>query len=152
MEDITSTPSGKETVAEIHEAWDDTSKEALWSQPSIMATIHEQRESGIYDVIKAEMDRQITLGTIKPNVPFLEAYKTVGDQLVEQAQSQNGGKKQDVPTPVVHRAATPKSDVANSDKAKAASTTRTTPKAAQVYVNPLAQSDAEFLKSMEGRV
>lgn len=160
MEDIKSTPSGTETLTEIHGRWDDASKQALWKSPEIMSVIHQQRENGIYDQITAEMDRQITLGKIPASTPFLEAYKTVGDQMVEEARKSQGGNKQTGATQetsgtdptVVTRAATPKSPLANGDKAKAASPTRSTPKKAETLKNPLAQSDEEFLKSMEGRL
>lgn len=161
MEELTSSPSGKETVAEIHGSWDNTSKESLWKQPEIMSAIHEQRESGVYDLIKAEVDRRITLGRIPANTPFLEAYTMVGDEMVAEVTKSDPGNQGDIgpapagektPQVVATRAATPKSPVKSDDKAKAASPTRASPTAAKVLVNPLAQSDEEFLKQMEGRI
>jgi hypothetical protein len=161
MGELSSNPAGKETIAEIHDTWDQTSKEALWGDPQVLKVIHEQRESGVYALITAEMDRQITLGQIPANTPFLEAYKKAGDDLVAATvvkQPEGSGAGEAAPTgeksPIVvaTRAAKPKSDLANDDKAKAASGTRSSPKAAKTIVNPLAESDEAFMKQMEGRL
>lgn len=161
-EELISQDGGKETISEIHSKWDDASKEALWNKPEILATIHEQRTNGAYAQITAEMDRQITLGNIPANTPFLEAYVQVGDAMVAAAKAAAGpvgeqpGQKQEMsgpaPQPVATRAAAPKPTVANGDKAKAASPTRSGQKKAEVLKNPLAQSDEEFLNLMNGRV
>jgi hypothetical protein len=162
MEDLKSAPSGTETLTEIHSNWDQPSKEALWKSPEIMTIIHQQRETGVYDQIKAEVDRQITLGKIPANTPFLEAYKAVGDAMVEATKQTYGQGQQEGSTPgtsgsptpqvIATRPAAPKSPLANGDKAKAASPTRSSPRKTEVFKNPLAQSDDEFLKSMEGRL
>lgn len=153
LDEVTSTPTGAETVKVINDTWDPTSKEALWKSPEIVAVIHSQREDGTYAKIVEEMDRQRTLGQILPNVPFLQAYKQVGDQLY--GAPAGGGTQADKGTPagakqepvvVATRTAEPKAEVKNGDKAAAASTTRTTPRKAQPLVNPLGMSDEEFLK------
>jgi hypothetical protein len=161
-EELVSAPGGRETISLIHDKWDEASKEALWEDPSVLAVIHEQRQNGVYDVINAEVDRQITLGNIPPNTPFLEAYTRVGDAMVAQAakQTESGEQKPgateelavDGPQPIATRAAAPKPALANGEKAKAASPTRAGAKKAEVLKNPLAESDEEFLKSMSGRV
>jgi hypothetical protein len=161
--ELVSTPEGRETISEINSRWDQASKEALWTKPEIMATIHQARELGVYDQIVTEMDRLITLGRIPANTPFLEAYSQVGDLMIQAAQQQDGtvgqqpaGQQPELsgiaPQPVATKAAAPKSPLANDDKAKAASPTRTGAKKAEVFVNPLGQSDEQFLKQMEGRV
>lgn len=165
MEEVASTPAGKETIALVNQDLDQASKEALWQQPELLTILHEQREAGIYDRIKAEVDRRRTLGTIAASTPFFAAYKQVGDELMAAASGdapagqQPNGKTEGsqelatpAPTPVTTRAAAPKADVKNGDKAGAASPTRAAPGSAKVTVNPLALSDEDFLKSMDGRV
>lgn len=163
LKELTSEPTGQETVKIIDKQWDATSKDLLWQSPQIMTIIHQQRESGVYDLITSEMDRQITLGKIPAKTPFLEAYKIVGDELTAsgafgQVEATNTdtppGNPAGKPEPVVveTRAAAPKSKVSNEDKANAASQTRSTPKTAKVLVNPLAMSDDEFLKSFSQRL
>jgi hypothetical protein len=124
----------------------------LWKTPDIMTVIHEARSNGVYDLIKAEVDRRKTLGQIPPNLPFLQAYKIVGDEMVAQTLGPDGkGAK---PGAVVdRRAAAPKSKLKDGDKASAASPTRATPnKQVKPVQNPLAMSDEDFLKQMEGRL
>jgi hypothetical protein len=157
MGELSSTPEGKETISTLHQ-WDDASKQALWKDPTIMSVIHEQKQSGVYDLIADEVDRRRTLGQIPVNTPFLQAYQQVGDDLVAQAKGQGGGQSdpdpagEKSPQVVAHRAATPKPTVTNDDKVKAASPTKAGSKKAEAVVNPLAMSDDAFLKSMEGRI
>lgn len=155
LEDLQSSQGGSDTLSVINTKWDQASKEVLWSSPEILQVIHEQRASGVYDRVAAEVDRQKTLGQIATRVPFLQAYKAVGDQMA------SAGKLDDlvkvkppvtqVSTPVVVRAATPKPVVKNGDKASAAAATRSTPKTAEVKINPLALSDEDFLKQTAPR-
>ena len=113
--------------------------------------LHEQRASGVYDLINAEVDRQKTLGHIGSSVPFLQAYKAVGDQMVIDKKFDHLVEKkeppvQTPPAPIATRTAAPKVAAANSDKARAASPTQATQRNASPVVNPLAMSDEDFLK------
>lgn len=167
-DDLASDPAGKQTIMVINTTWDDVSKEVLWKQPQLMQVMHEQRQSGIYAQITAEIDRQRALGVIPAATPFLEAYKTVGEQIVAEMRKQSEadeGKQNDgvnaegkpavakpEPTPVATRTATLKSDVANSDKVAAASPSRSSnATGTKTVINPLNMADDEFLKQMEGR-
>lgn len=155
LEEIASTPEGQETVQIINTTWDQQSKEALWSSPEIMSVIKEQRDSGIYDRIVSEIDRQKTLGTIPASTPFLAAYKHVGDQMVAATTkmvpepTQQPALQQQ---PVVTRVASPKPAATNDDKVRAAAPTKAAPAKTQTKVNPLAMSDDEFLKQMDNRL
>ena len=159
LEDLRSTPEGLATLQEVDGRWDNASKELLWQHPEILPVIQEARESGAYAKIVAEMDRQITLGTLKPNVPFLEAYRTVGDQLLAQhkaanpgADNANANPNPAAPQVVDTRVATPKSTVANADQVAAASPTKGKPAAQGNVVNFLEMPDDEFLKQFGNRV
>lgn len=162
LDDLSQTQEGKDTIVEVNTRFDEASKEAIWKQPTIMAVIHEQRESGVYAMITEEMDRQITLGTIPVNTPFLEAYKMVGDQMSAAATgSSSSGKEPGAddgqagkPAPIVvgTRVATPKAAVANDDAASAAASSRGSPSSKAPTVHPFAMSDEQFMKQMEGRV
>jgi hypothetical protein len=169
LEDLSSTPTGKETLHTINSTWDETSKEVLWGEPSLMTIIHAQRETGVYDRISNEMDRQKMLGKIAPDTPFLKAYKEIGDELakvggfddllkpkqvaVEAPVSIPAGQSE--PEPVATRVAKPKPSVENGDKASAASPTRSTPKPARPFINPLEMPDDQFMAEFakfQGRV
>ena len=159
LDELSSIPDGKATLIEINTNWDQASREVLWKQPDVMTLIHQQRESGIYDRITTELTRQRTLGQIPPNVPFLHAYKAIGDQLAAGNKFDDLIKapefKQQEQTPIVTRTQKPKPAVVNGDKANAASSTRATPRKVETSVNPLALSDDDFMKQVaqfEGRL
>lgn len=152
LEDIKSTPNGIETIQVINQ-WDHASKDLLWKSPDLMAVIHSQRDNGIYDRIATEIDRRKTLGIIPATVPFIQAYRVVGDEL------NNQGKFNDLVKPIpknnqpiATRVVTPKPTVTNGTKASAASTTHSVTTSAKQLVNPLAMSDEDFLKQMNNRV
>lgn len=151
LDDLSSNPEGKATLNTVHNTWDQASKEILWKNPEYLTLIHQQREGGIYDRIATEVERQRILGTIATNVPFLHAYKAVGDKMVEANAFADLAPKT-TPVPVITRAAVPKSQVANGAQANAAASTRSTPRKAEAFVNPLSMSDDEFLKHMNNRV
>lgn len=156
MDDVQNKEGGIETLKVIQTQWDQASKDVLWKNPELMQTIHEQRASGVYTRIADEVERQKTLGILPAQVPFLQAYKVIGDKLAEAGGFDDLVKKElpktpEVKTPVVSRAAAPKPVVKNSDKASAASATRSTPKTAEVKVNPLSMSDEDFMKQMANR-
>lgn len=120
------------------------------------------RSLGWYDAIANEVERQRILGNIASNVSFLQAYTDVGNRLSQSGALKDPAQQSAQPTQSqqtaqqqqgVRRVASPKPSVSNSDKAKAASTSRATgKKAAPPKMNPLAMSDEDFLKQMENRV
>jgi len=152
--DIQQHPSGNETLRIINQTWDQQSKGLLWESPELFDIIQTQRDNGVYDQIAAEIDRQKTVGTIPPSTPFLQAYKAAGDHLVktngfkqvQPVQTQAGNITQPE-TVIATRAAVPKTQVSNNDKAAAAASTKTSsvPKVALTR-NPLEMSDDEFMK------
>ncbi len=159
LDEVTSSVTGKETVQLVHTTWDQLSKDALWANPEILKTIQQQRENGIYDRIVSELDRQRALGDIPVSTPFLKAYEQVGKQLVASGgfqdlaqtpgnaanQQQGQGQPQPQKQVVDTRVAQPKPVTSNSEQARAASPTRSTPGTAKPLVNPLSMSDEDFL-------
>jgi len=98
---------GQELIQDINDAkgyWDDASKEALRKNPGIFDNLLEQRSSGIYEKITAELDHQLTMGYLK-GVPFLEAYDAVGVEMEKAGafgsakQTETAETKKDVATP-----------------------------------------------------
>jgi hypothetical protein len=164
LKDIQSQEGGQETINVIAQTWDQQSKSLLWESPELLAVIQDQRVNGIYDQITAEIDRQKLLGTIPQNTPFIHAYKLAGDSLVETNRLVGGDQGQKptaqttvaepvrTPNVVATRAEAPKPPVANGEKARAASPSKTTPRTATVVVNPLELSDEEYLKQFNGRL
>jgi len=148
--DVMSTPEGKETVTLINNSWDQASKEALYNEPGVLKIITEQRANGVYDRISTEIDRQRTLGMLT-NVPFIQAYKQVGDALyAPEAQPQPApapAAAVPVPAPAVlaTRPARLQNAVVNSDKAKAASSVRSTPASAPKAFDPFSMTDEQIM-------
>lgn len=154
LDDVLSTPTGQETVTVIN-GWDQASKKLLWDQPGAMALINTQRETGIYDRISTEIERQKALGLMPVSKPFLEAYTEVGNSLMAAGAFNDIAQpnvQQHAPAPIASKVAVPKSKVNNSDRASAAATSKSTANKAKPLVNPLAMSDEEFLKTMTNRV
>lgn len=156
LDEIGSTTDGKITIQAINDGWDQASKEVLWKQPELMATMHNQREAGVYQIVVDEIQRQQVLGKLPTNVPFIEAYRTVGDELLktdafDHLPAIKQLKPQKTPAVVATRTFNTKPAVVNGDKASAASPSRSTPRTATT-VNPLSMSDDDFLKQMEHRL
>lgn len=147
LEDVKSAPGGVDSLQMINATWDQASKEALWKEPVIMSAMHQQMQSGVYTTISNEVDRLRTLGQIPSDMPFILAYKHVGDAMLQQRNAVP--QKQ---APVAVRTAAPNAAVSNSAKAAAAASTSSTTKKASSDINPLSMSDDEFLKVMANRL
>lgn len=163
LDEVSSIPGGQETVRAITSSWDARSKSELWDDPSILSVIHQQRVSGVYDRVTAEIERQRTIGAIPPHVSFLDAYRVIGEHMTKagafndlqgMAQAQTQAPAQEViQRPVATRVASPRPAVSNSAKVGAAAPTRTAaPKRTEAFINPLAMSDDEFMKQFANRV
>lgn len=158
LDEIGSFDEGRQTLQLINSTWDQASKELLFKDPASLTLIHQHRETGFYDRIAKELDHQKTLGNVPANVPFIEAYRKVGDWMAEQGAFEDLIAKQKpvasapVKTPVATTVAAKKSPVANNEKASAAAASKPSAKTAKPLINPLAMSDEEFLKQFENRL
>lgn len=147
LDELNSNPVGRETLQTINSTWDQASKEVLWKQPEVMNTIYQQRENGVYARITAEIDRRRTLGVIQVGVPFLEAYRVVGDELHKAGAFNDLFKpKASAVAPVATRAAMPK-PTGLDPKAEAAAVHRGSPSKTTSPLEAMQKaSDDEFLK------
>jgi hypothetical protein len=155
IQDLRAVDGGDETLSVIRQ-WDADSRQVFGQHPELLEAIHQQRLSGVYARITAEVDRRRALGQL-PDQPFLTSYKTVGDEFLAQGKLGNGttaAPKAPAPTggrtpaaPVARRPASlPPNPKAGNPAARAAAATRTTPTKQHVVFNPLAGSDDEFVK------
>lgn len=150
LSDVNASPGGKETVSHINSNWDAVSKDAVYKEPAILAAINEQRGNGIYDLITTELNRQQTLGTLSPDIPFIQAYRKVGDELNNQGRLTLGAptvpSKVPVPETVLEtRIAPRKQTVSNGEKARAASATKSSSKVPAKTFDPFSMSDEEIM-------
>lgn len=160
IDDATASETGRVVIQAINGTWDQASKELLFSQPGIIETMIQQQEAGFYERIAGEVDRRRVLGQIPAGMSFLQAYKTVGDQMVAGGQLQDLVANEPAPAqtppvataPVAVRVAPVKPAVAPNARAEAAAPTRAAPNAAKKLVNPLAMSDDDFMNSFKNRL
>lgn len=154
IEDLSLVEGGRETLQAINTEWDQASKSQLMGNPELLHAIHAQRQSGVYNLITAEVERRKTLGQLPVNAEFLKAYKFVGDELAAKNALRPGTSAAPqarqpvaVRTPVAVRPVrTTDTKAANAQRARAAAPTRSTSTPAKPSVNVLAMSDEEFLK------
>lgn len=158
--EVQSQPGGGQTIQIINQTWDAQSKNLLWEEPALLGVIQTQRETGLYDLITKEMDRQKIFGTIPANTPFIKAYQLAGEALqaagalpkpAENPAPSSTSVVKTVPQVIATRTDKPKSGVTNNDKAKAASPSPTTTRKAATLTNPLEMADDEFLKQFKDR-
>lgn len=156
IDELTSTDAGKETIVHLNSTWDQASKKALVQEPSLLGIINEHRSNGVYAKIASEIERQQTLGRLS-GVPFIEAYKVVGQRLQAEGKlaptpastGQEPANPGTVPVPrqvLETRAARPRQVVSNGDRAKAAAPGARTPtKSSPRSFDPFAMSDEEIM-------
>lgn len=155
IDDLKAAEGGEETLQVIR-AWDTPSRQVFGDHPELLEAIHRQRLDGSYAKVSAEVERRRAIGQIPSGVPFLQAYKQVGDELQAQGKlggSTNAGPKAPAATgktaaaPVVRRPASPPPSVTpGKSAARAAAATRTTPQVNRAVPNFMAMSDDEFEK------
>lgn len=160
--EVSETPEGQAIIIDTQKKFDQSSREIIFADPTILTLLTEHKRNGIYDAISNEVERRRMLRdpTIL-SLPFLHAYKAIGDDLATrnllpgQTQpevTQKTEPKVEEKPVIVARGTAPKKPVANGDKAKAAGSTRTRAKPAAENFNPLAMSDEEFLTKMANRL
>jgi hypothetical protein len=154
LQEVASTEEGKQTVYQINKNWDQASKEVIYKEPELLRHLTDQRSSGIYGMIESEIEREKMLGNLK-GVPFIQAYKTVGDRLqaegkfasLVQPQRATADKNQDPQTrqALETRPASQTKPDPNGDRARAAAPSRRTPAKPQVTFDPFELSDEEIM-------
>jgi hypothetical protein len=150
LDEISSSPAYKRTVDVVGTQWDDKSKEIAAENPQLLRLITSHIESGVYDLISAEVERQQVFGRLK-GLSTLEAYRQVGDAMHQQGKFAHLGSKGQQTKPVEKVVVEPKpkkvEDEKIKDKRRAASTTKPAVGGRPLKdLNPLALSDEEFSK------
>lgn len=157
LEDTASTQSGQALLVDINSGWDQASKDAIYGDPSVLPLLAQQKESGIYDIVTAEVEKRRMLGQVN-GMSSIQAYQIVGQAL--QAEGRLTPQQPDPvnvdPTPSVDpapeqtnrvvetRPAPRKAPVENNAQVKAAAPVKTTAKKVQSNINPLTMSDEDF--------
>lgn len=156
LEEIQETPTYQRTLGVVGKEWDAASRQVVAEAPELLRVINNHVQSGVFDVIKAEVERERTFGRLR-GISDIEAYRQVGDKLqasggFDHLNPRPGNQGQQAPAaaPVVVQPNPKKveEEAKLNEKRKAAGASK--PVAASSGVpkdfNPLAMSDEEFSK------
>lgn len=157
LDDLKESPKYADLLNTVSNVWDRNSKQAVADSPQVLNVLHDHMVNGVYDLITESMQRERTLGRLK-GLNDLEAYRQVGDDLYAKggfnhlfpAQVAAQKQGQEAPTHKIIPKKDVQKDASRNEKRRAASPTKTTVNSGkpQGDVNPLAQSDEEFMKEI----
>ena len=147
LEKIQDTPTFQKTLDVVSNKWDGPSKQIVAATPQLIEVINSHMQSGVYDLISTEVERERMLGRLN-GMSDIDAYRHVGEAMHNRGAFNTPAKS--VAKPAERQPITPKpkaDDAAVRAKKLAAST----PKAAAPVkndpdFNPLALSDEDFAK------
>ena len=148
INELSSSERFSDTSNIVSKQWDAESKQAIYENPSLLKVIHSHVESGKYDKVSAEVDRQRMLGKLPQGTSDIEAYGMVAqylDSLEQGGQNQNGQQPQQTQND-------PKEDLSKSEpkenerraKKKAIAPTKKVSGSSKTSLDPLNMSDEEF--------
>ena len=145
LEDIKSSPSYDKTLRIVGREWDSESKKAVSENPDIISVINEHVSSGIYETVQGIVDKERALGRL--NIPDVDAYKQVAENLMQQGNLVSENTKSNVPS----KASVPKTKaqdpaVIQQKRKAAAGTRKTSGKSGSAPSEYLGMTDEEFMK------
>lgn len=149
LEDIQGTSSYTRTLDIVSTKWDGASKQVIAATPQLLKVINDHVQSGIYDTIMKEVERERVFGRLS-GVSDIDAYRQVGDAIQARGgfNSLVGNQGKAAPAaPVVVQPKAKAVDETLKDKKRAAGVAKPAV-SSQVPkdFNPLALSDEEFAK------
>lgn len=148
LSEIHDSPHYQETMNIIGDKWDAESRRLIVENPSIIAAINGQIETGVYAQIAQEMDRERMLGRLN-GIPDVMAYRQIGLRMEEAGAFRSQPAAAITPAPIP---AKKQEDPKLQQRRKAAGVTKTkAAKTALVDFNPLTLSDAEFEKQFSSQ-
>lgn len=150
LDEIQGSATYNRTLDVVSNKWDGASKQVIATSPQLLKVINGHMESGVYDLISTEMERERVFGRLN-GLSDIEAYRQVGDAIQARGGFNHLGKPQEkshTEKPVVVQ---PKPKQVDEDKLRekrraAAPPKAAAPSAAPRDFNPLALSDEEFAK------
>lgn len=149
LSDLQQYSSHDRVIGMVNKQFDAASRKMVLENPHVLLHIASQVDSGVYDIVQAEIDKQRILGNLK-GVSDLQAYDVVGKALHEQGAFNHLNQpkppvQQPAPVVVAPKPQAPKQTAAAKQAAAPAKATTAKPVAPKDF-NPLAMSDEEFLK------
>ncbi len=155
-------PDGRECYNELVHTLDKASQDYFLKEPELLQTFYQHQHitvgnnKSLYTIIKEEIDHEKALGRLPQNMPFLEAYRTVGDNLLRQsgqaAQPSNQVNSYSTAPEVHQRLGSPKRANFNNRIRSAGVSPKTKSSRSTTQMNPFDMPDDEFLRQFEGRL
>lgn len=147
--EIQESPQYARTLNVVSNEWDGSSKQIIANEPQLLKVLNSHMESGIYDLITAEVERERVFGRLS-NLSDLEAYRKAGDAIQARGGFDHIGRdKAPTPPKAVPQVAKPSEEQVQKvkDRKRSASpTAAVAPQTNEAPFNPLALSDDEFSK------
>lgn len=136
----------KRLVGEM-KGWDQKSQALLGSHPQSLKQLTEQMETGVYDKVMDEVNRQQVLGNLD-GIPLMQAYNQIGQEMAEAGAFKAPAPKGPVKLLVTPGKKTSPATKADEERRRAAAPSKGVTTATEETKKPdfLAMSDADFLK------
>lgn len=149
LNDIRETPTFQRTLNVVSSEWDESSQNAIATEPQIITTINGHMQDGTFDAVMQRVEYERSLGRLK-GVSDIQAYMQTGNAMADEGKLQRAGAPQTQVSPVSvqsPQARPSKQDVERKLKKRAASPTKVskTPVASNLP-DPLEMSDEDFAK------
>lgn len=142
-------PSYAKTVNVLGNLWDEPSRKIVAEHPQLIQIIDAQIQDGTYDQVMQYVDYERMMGRLN-NVSDLEAYRQIGDQLVQSGRVQKPQadmKTQPVPVPVIPLSTQVSPTPSTVDqRRRAVASPKTNNVDTAVQVDTMQMSDEELLK------
>lgn len=162
VNNLMSMPDGRECYNELVHTLDKTSQDYFLQEPELLQTFYQHQHinvgnnKSLYTIIKEEIDHEKALGRLPQNMPFLEAYRTVGDNLLQQSgqatQPSNRVNSYATAPEVQQRLGSSHRTNINNRIRSAGVSPKTKSSRSSTQMNPFDMPDDEFLRQFEGRL
>lgn len=154
IESIRDTDAYTRTIEVVTNQWDGASKQIVAETPQLLTVINNHVDSGIYDLISTEVDKERMLGRLE-GISDIEAYRQIGDALKERGDFDHLGEN---PSNSSNAAPAPKptakvDDEKRRQRRQAARPSKpAAPTSNSPDFNPLALSDEKFMEQYDPRL
>lgn len=130
--------------------WDEQSQALLGQHPQSLAQLTDQIESGIYDKVMDEVNRQQVLGNYK-GVPLMQVYNQIGQEMAASGAFNAPAPKGPVTKLVTPGKKTSTPPAATEERRRAAAPSKGATTATEEVKDPkfLSMSDEDFMKTLK---
>lgn len=130
--------------------WDEKSQALLGNHPQALRQLTEQMESGVYDKIMDEVNRQQVLGTMS-GIPLMQAYNQIGQEMATAGAFNAPAPKGPVKKLVTPGKKASPATAAVEERRRAAAPSKGVTTATTETMDPkfLEMSDADFMKQIK---